>query len=144
MTRTMTTLLVGAHFRPPARQVIECLPSGLQLDLEPEPENPYDPGAVRVMLAPGEIPASSHSLIDEAIQGTGTDLADLLSGPPLRLGYLAKTGGKPLAGALDFEGHSYVGNVEILEAMTDANHQARLGFAGDGKPLVIVTIGGEI
>lgn len=135
MTKIFTSLLVGGHFRPPAKQVLSILSSGVELDLEPEPENPYDAGAIRVMLRPALIPESQESALDEALQGTGCDAQDMLHGPPLHLGYVAKTGGKPLVGT-DFQG-----NVEIGEAMADASHRARLGFSGDGKPLVVVTIG---
>lgn len=42
--------LVGAYFRPPAQAVLSQLPSGAALLIEPEPSNPYDENACRVLL----------------------------------------------------------------------------------------------
>lgn len=41
--------LMGANFRPKeTREVLVGLPTGQELSLERDPENPYDPNAVKV------------------------------------------------------------------------------------------------
>jgi hypothetical protein len=50
MTETITTSLVGAHFRPPAKALLAVLPTGHPLFLRPEPTNEYDSNAVQVAL----------------------------------------------------------------------------------------------
>ena len=49
--------LVGAYFRPPAQQLLRHLPSGTELVLEPEPENPHDPNAIAVYTRSSSIPS---------------------------------------------------------------------------------------
>lgn len=133
---TLTSLLVGAHFRPPAKQVLANLPSGAELVLSPEPENPYDPNALRVLVWPGEIPEVMHSSLDEALQGTGHDLGELLaSEEPFWLGYVAASGGKPLTKAA-----LSAGNKEFLALMAASpDHSAKLAFDAAGLPLVMLS-----
>lgn len=46
--------LMGANFRPKeTREVLVGLPTGQELSLEREPENPYDPNAVKVIFDAG-------------------------------------------------------------------------------------------
>lgn len=139
MSKTITSLLVGAHFRPPAKQVLECLPSGAGLILLPEPENPYDEFALKVLVWPGEIPEVMRGDLDAKLQGTGTDLGDLLaSEEPLWLGYVAASGGKPLAKA----GMEGTGNREFLQLMAASpGHSAKLAFNAAGLPLVMLSEG---
>ncbi len=48
----MTTApIVGSHFRPPAKAILQVLPLGHPLQLKPEPENQYDPQAVAIWVA---------------------------------------------------------------------------------------------
>lgn len=137
MTKTLTSLLVGMHFRPPAKQVLECLPSGAPLILSPEPENPYDANALKVMVWPGEIPEELRGMLDEKLQGTGSDLGELLAmEEPFWLGYIAASGGKPLAKA----GRDGVGNQEFLALMAGSpTHSAKLAFDAAGLPLVMLS-----
>jgi hypothetical protein len=44
-----TTHLAGVKFREGARERLDTLPAGTELTLEPEPENPHDPNALKVM-----------------------------------------------------------------------------------------------
>ena len=41
--------IVGARFRPPAADVLNCLPSGCTLVAQREPSNPHDPNAIMVL-----------------------------------------------------------------------------------------------
>ena len=50
MSESILVPIVGMAFRPPAVFIIKSLPHGAPLILEREPENPFDPNAVRVIL----------------------------------------------------------------------------------------------
>ena len=134
--RTLQTLLVGSHFRPPAKQLLACAPSGIELTLVPEYDNPYDENAIKAMLDPSLIPESQFDTLRESLDGTGFELEELLDGEAVQVGYVAKSGGKPLAGT------NFAGNVEFREVVdSQEDYQATLGFAPDGKPMVILTTG---
>lgn len=129
---TLTTLLVGAHFHPPAKALLEHLPTGCALQLVPEPDNPYDESglAVGVWIAPSAIPESQHAALREALPPMGQDWDQLLAeGEPLQLGHIAKTGGRPLAGT------SYVGTEEWSRGGTPL--EGVLHFDPQGRPLVV-------
>lgn len=136
---TLTTLLVGSHFRPPAKVILENIPAGTPLSFEPEPENPYDSAAVKVLLTPTDIPERCHERLGAAMEGFGADLAEVLEGPPVFLGYVAKSGGKPL------QGTDYVGNQEIGTALADFGETwtdltGTLGFSPTGAPTVEIKL----
>lgn len=133
-SKTLTTLLVGSHFRPPAKQILAALPSGASLRLVPEPENPYDEHAIAVYVEPSEIPESQHAKLDEELPLAGHDLVEILRGEALHLGYVAATGGKPLAGT-DYAGNQEIGELGHTIGWTQL--EATLGFAPDGRPLVL-------
>lgn len=148
MTETiMTTLLVGAYHRKPAKQVLSAVPAGLPLILQPEWDNPYDPLAVKVWLQWQDVPERFDEKITAALQGTGIELSDLREAPrdddlppAIHLGYLAKTGGKPLAGS------TYPGNAEILKILGVENAAdwagkpiGRLAFNNKGEPLIHIS-----
>ncbi len=89
--------LVGMHFRPPAKTVVDHLPAGCPLGLVPEPENPYDPKAIKVLLTVtdlGEQVLSPSGELANALLGTGWDLEGLLAEGQIQLGYLADSDGK--------------------------------------------------
>lgn len=48
--RAKSFAIVGAHFRPPAKALLACLPAGAGLLLVAEPDNPYDAHAVQVWV----------------------------------------------------------------------------------------------
>lgn len=138
MTKTITSLLVGDHFCPPAKTILAHLPSGCQLRLECEDDNPYDEEAVRVHVDPMEIPQSQYPELEEALPASGATLEQVMSSGPIWLGYIPKTGGKPLAAA-QIGDPSLVGNHEFREAMAGqaGPGAVTLGFASDGKARVI-------
>ena len=130
----ITSLLVGMHFRPPAKLLLAALPAGTQVELRAEPENPYDSNALAVWASPSQVPESQHEALRAEMPGSGFDWDELLaSNEPLQLGYVAASGGKPLAAA----GLS-TGNVEFLEALRTPGEAglgfARLSFGPDGSP----------
>ena len=135
---TLTSLLVGMHFRPPAKLILAALPAGTQLDLWREAENPYDPNALAVFVRPSQVPESQYEGLRAEMPGSGFDWDELLlDGRPIQLGYVAASEGKPLRDA-----GMTVGNVEFLEAMnapgSDGLGFARLAFGPDGSPRLIL------
>jgi hypothetical protein len=140
MTRIFTTMLVGAHFVPPAKLVLEHLASGTELILEPYDDNPYDSSAIRVLVEPRLIPESQHGVLDEKLPGAGSDMQTLLASGPLVLGHVASSGGKPLAKANASGPIQYVGTLEVREALTQPGHEAKLGFDPAGLPIIYLTV----
>lgn len=140
ITRRFAAPIVGSHFHPPAKLVIEALPAGCQLGLERDRENPYDPEAIKVTVVLGaELTISDEGLADRIAQ-TGFDLTELCqSDEPMMLGHVAASSGKPL-GKRHSQGFSdEVGNQEIGGAIDNSSSwSAKLGFAGDGQALVLV------
>ena len=127
--------IVGAHFRPPAKQILKLLPAGATLTLVPEPENPYDPGAIMVLVSPGELRVClsqlDEDLISRELVGSGFTLEDLEDEAPeggWHLGYVPRSGAKTAAGG--------PGNLEIAAAFAgqEVPWQARLAFLPTGAP----------
>lgn len=94
-TCSISAPIVGAHFRPPAKQLLACLPSGTPLVCVPEPTNPYDPKAIKVFIAGEDIPPSQWPALEAALDGTGHLVADLVAdGVRTQIGYIADSDGK--------------------------------------------------
>ena len=125
---TLVSLLVGSHFRPPARQVLARLPSFTPLRLEPEEDNPYDENAIKVFVSTQAIPEQEYEELERELQGTGHDVDTVCQMEEIWLGYVAASGGKPLAGT------KYVGNLEFKGLWWDS--RAELRFDGQGRALV--------
>lgn len=62
--------LVGMKYRPPADQVVRSLQTGDQVTLIREPNNPYDPNAIAVMLHLGYVPKASAALLAQKMDLT--------------------------------------------------------------------------
>ena len=126
--KILISLLVGSHFRPPAKQVLAHLPSFTNLRLEREDDNPYDENAIRVYVDPQAIPEQEYESLERELQGTGHDVDTVCQQDEIWLGYIAATGGKPLHGT------KYVGNKEFRDLFWDS--RAELRFDGQGRALV--------
>lgn len=140
--KTLVGLLVGVHFHPPAKLLLEFLPGDCQLILEPEPENPYDPSAIKVLLPTQEIPTDSFDALQAILPGAGCTLEQLMSEETVVLGHVGASKGKPLLKARTSWpelASSLTGNQEFLEGMKSPGHSAKLGFAPTGDPLVLLT-----
>ena len=97
-------LLVGAHFRPPAKAVLAALPAETPLALRAEPDNPYDPDAMAVWLNLHDLEVAvglgtkARLELEDALPGAGwTWEALIASGDEVQLGYLARAGNRELA-----------------------------------------------
>lgn len=133
---TLTGVLVGMHFRPPAKLVLETLASGANLTLEAEPTNEWDEWAVRVSCSPKDIPSSQYIKLRDELPGYGMDLAELLAMPSVWLGYLAASKNKALKNRPDL-----VSNQVFVLAQEQVSWQdcsITLGFDSNGQPLVIL------
>lgn len=135
----LTSLLVGDHFRPPAKLILANLPAGAKLLLRLEDDNPYDEEAVRVLVETKSIPESRYSQLDQDLPSMGFTLEQVLSGGEVWLGYIPKSGGKPLLTAQRAE-PGLVGNHEFREGMLSDSWSASLAFGQDGKARVILTV----
>lgn len=133
-----TSLLVGAHFRPPAKQILAHIPAGAGLSVEAEPDNPYDPGAIRVWIDPGFIPASQYPALETELPNGGTTLEAVLAGGPVWLGYVAGQSGKPLLKARAGGEPELIGNQQLAELGDWTRFQFQLGFGADGTPRLVV------
>lgn len=131
----LTIPLVGQNFRPPARQVLTVLPLGTELHLRTEPENEYDPNAVRVEVDMGDFKVTKLPLLIAALRDTSFDASELCAKGMLMLGYLAASG-KPTA-------RGGPGNVQAID-MASKNDwgfiglQATLTALADGSPAVVI------
>jgi hypothetical protein len=109
--------LVGNNFRLAGSLVLPVLPIDQELILDPEPENPYDPDAVKV-----------------CVDMTGSEFSNAEVGPIIHLGYLPRSGSRT-----DTTGF---GNREALAVMQSGpDWSARLTFSPSGDPLVLVEWG---
>lgn len=131
----LTATLVGMHFRPPAKAVLAHLPAEAQLDLTPEPENPHDEFAVKVLVEPETVPQDEYTALREDLAASGFDLDDLLEGPSFQLGYIGSKPGKrgPLLGV------TYAPELQP-QLLSAEDYKAKLGFDQEGDPLVLITI----
>lgn len=137
----LTALLVGAHFRPPAKQLLAALPTCTPLALVPEPDNPYDEHAIKVLLPVASLPDPSTpegELMNAALTGTGTSLEDLhLADEPLHLGYLPTATNKQhlqgIASGLTLQSNQ---DISARLAGQDPPWSAELCFTPEGSPMV--------
>jgi hypothetical protein len=127
-------LLVGSHFYPPARGLLEVMVAGCPLVLTLEPENLYDPKAIGVYVAPETLQNEQYCAFDrlaEAIGGfTGGDWEMLSQMPLIKLGHVADSDGKVLA-----KRGETVGNREVGAWLTEG-HTPVLSFNHNGEPYV--------
>ena|SRR3974390_2117957 len=112
MQQQHLTRLVGSNFRLAGSLVLSVLPEGQVLVLDPEPENPYDPDAIKV-----------------CVDMTGSEYSKAEEGPIIHLGYIPRSGGRT-----DTYGF---GNREVLAVMQEGpNWNAYLTFDPKGDPLI--------
>ena len=136
---TMTTLLVGSHFNPPAKALLNAIPEGSEVTLTRDEENQWDPLAIKVWIGGQEI--VEGALDEEQLAGFGYSKEEILNGQESQwcLGHVAKTGGKPLEKAKANEA-KLIGNAEIYQAIDSTAWPLKgtLGFRGD--ELITITL----
>lgn len=140
----MTTLiipLVGSHWHPPAKALLEHLPNGTSLRLRRDLENPYDEYAIEVHVEGASVPESQHAELAIKLGGYGRNLEETIApGAWWKLGHLAASDGKPLA-KMQLVRTDLRGNRDLLAATAGrdlGDVPARLAFDGAGLQLVEV------
>lgn len=128
--------LVGMHFRPPAKVLVEYIHAGAEVVLEPEPSNPYDEKAIKVWFWPGDILKGMRVDLAQALVGSGFVLDELVNGLALHIGFIADSDGKEGAKA------GNKGNREVAELANIAGGFSELittfSFLPNGKPAIKV------
>ena len=115
--------IVGMHFRPPAKAIMQVLPAGAPLRLEREPENPYDRNAIKVWIRSSTIPESQYETLDSLAAGHGIELREILAQAEWHVGYIASKTGEAAQVAREMD--------------EDARVIATLGFDMKGGPLAL-------
>lgn len=134
--------LVGSHYNPPAKALLEHLPNGAKLRLRRDTENPYDEFAIEVFVEGSAIPESQHREVEVKVAGFGHSLEEIIApGASWKLGHLGASGGKPLAKMQQVRS-DLVGNRELLNAAPAGvdGLTAKLVFDGAGLQLVEVEV----
>ncbi len=149
MTDSITTQIVGAHFRPPAKALLACLPAGHPLWLRPEPTNEYDENAVQVLLRSESLRAlvTDEFFADELnnqLSGQGSDLESILAQEEWHLGYLPKAAkGNPALQEWNVGVQKAIHTVAVIEQPNETGLHygqvaASLSFDSAGKPAIII------
>jgi hypothetical protein len=126
---TFIAPLVGAHYRPPAKALLQVLPAGCDLVLTPEPDNPFDANAVMVSVATAAVPAAQHDVLRTLAAGYGFELDEVLARPEWHLGYIAR---------------GQAAELQTGPTALSGPTSARLGFDAKGSPQVILQRGGGV
>lgn len=135
--------IVGSHFVPPAKALLEHAPAQARVTVRPERDNPHDGNAVTVHITFGEIPHSQWDELRIKMAGYGFDLDDCDESTEFALGHIAASGGKPIGKIEMTTGLSLAGTIE-LAALVGAEWTEREGtlqFGGGGEPLVQIDEG---
>lgn len=111
--------IVGNKHRLAGSLVLPVLAVDQPLILEPEPENPYDAEAIKVLV---DMTGSKYSTADE--------------GPVVHLGYLPRSGTRT-----DTTGFGNRDALRIMQGGPEWN--AYLAFSPQGDPLVRIHVGDE-
>ncbi len=136
---TLTVPLVGSHFNPPAKQLLQGLPAGTGLTLASEPDNPYDAEAIRVFVDLDGVAPEFHEGLDAALEGTGVTVGDLLGEGPCCLGHVGATGRGPCS-KLGLPGTQEVHALVVAEG-GGWTLPATLQFDPSGQALVVLEAG---
>lgn len=82
--------IVGARFHPPANVILASVGIGVELSLQPEPGNYYDPNAIKVNIHAKDIPPTNWPDINSLGKSIGWNETRIKSEGLIHLGYLPK------------------------------------------------------
>lgn len=89
--------IVGSHYRPPAKAILEALPLNTPLTLHAEPENEYDTNAIQVLVASSAIARAvrnseecRRTLVNACADCGFTDFETLFAQESWHLGYIPR------------------------------------------------------
>lgn len=127
-------LLVGSHFRPPAKQILAALPQSFPLTLRAEPDNPYDPQALAVYCGELEkLPPEALEGLAQELPSCGWTLDLLLQEGEVHLGYAARASNKDRSKKADA---SPTGVITAADALPEG--PATLWWGPNGEALLKV------
>ena len=114
------SLIVGAHFRPPAKGLLAALPAGSKLLARREASNAYDPNAIQVIWPTSGVNAElglgvMRDEVQKNVEGFGSSADEIFSQPEWHLGYIPRTEASSLALRMDA-----MGLVELAGELTFA------------------------
>lgn len=112
--------IVGMHFRPPAKALVNMTVGGTTVWLRKEPENQFDPNAIAVWLDSSSIPEDQFEEQAEVLAGFGHDRDSVLAQPQWHLAYIPAKDASWL----------------VRKLSDGADTAAELHFDHDGKPIV--------
>lgn len=80
--------IVGAHFRPPAKAIVQILRVDQPIYLVREPDNEYDPNAVKVVWKSSDLHPDDEETLTGQAAGYGFDAEMIKNVEEWHLGYL--------------------------------------------------------
>lgn len=114
--------IMGVYFRPLAKSILAALSANTCLVLCPEPENEYDPNAIKIILLTEEFPEETLPALEDSLAHAGKDLDDFFAEPEWHLGYVPR------------------GITAIMAPeLAGRDRPAWLRFSPEGKPEVTTT-----
>ena len=114
--------LVGSRFYPPANAFLQILSHGHPLVLMPEPTNPYDDKAIKVMLEPSTVTEAQWEQLRPSLSGYGLEVDELKDRTAMQLGHIAKVSTEPF--------HA------LCAKLSQTTLAAKLTWAANGGPAV--------
>lgn len=105
------SLIVGAHFRPPAKGLLSCLPAGSKLLARREASNAYDANALQVIWPTSGVNSElglgvMRDEVQKNVEGFGSSADEVFTAPEWHLGYVPRTEAALLAPKMDAMGLS--------------------------------------
>lgn len=88
--QTTTLPIRGFQFRPHGRAIVRGLTHGQSLVLEREPDNEYDPHAVKIILETGSLSDDAKANLADTLPGGGIELDEFLTVTRWHIGYIPK------------------------------------------------------
>ena len=100
------SLIVGAHFRPPAKGLLAALPAGSKLLLRREASNAYDANALQVIWPTSGLNAElatglMRDDVQKNVEGFGSSADEVFAAPEWHLGYIPRTEAAQIAPLMD-------------------------------------------
>jgi hypothetical protein len=80
--------IVGQFHRPPASQVLNIIPIGYELVLVPEPDNKYDPKAIKVGVDLTNLPTEFVAELEKELRETEFEASTIIAEGIFHLGYI--------------------------------------------------------
>jgi len=122
----LSSPIVGMHFRPPAKAIVAHLPLDTELELCPDPENPYSTTgkAIKVFVAMKDLPESFWAAAEADLATQGGEREELEI-EPIMIGFVA-------------EAKNHEAQAAIFDLIGKSPYRTLFSRDPAGKPIVIV------